>query len=356
MKTKNIVISTMLILALIISQSGGITIAKAYSQASVLTANEIIDNTLDLGFYKSKTLKNSTYLNPYGSTASRGYDTINVWAYNGENESGGPTEFELGMTIADKNPALDSKIKTIFNWILPSMGDHFYNILFDKAIYPSNLEASGKYMWTDDQLVLLDSYGFQVITNHDNNRTNLSLTLDGRYIQIEFSTWTPLFILFGPAEKNGIMTGWKYINGNYSYFDSKGALQKNWVQVNSKWYYLGNDGTLKKEWQLINNKWYFLGYSGYMYTGWMKLNNATYYLGDDGTMRTGWQLINDKWYYFNSSGIMQTGWQTIEGNKYYFTPYDYGKELGDYGDMKTGIQFIDGVKYHFNTNGVLKKS
>jgi hypothetical protein len=356
MRIKNIVISVTLILSLIISQLSGIINAKAYTQFSTLTANEIIDKTLDLGFYKSKTMKNSTYLNPYGSGASRGYDTINIWAYNGENEAGGPTEFELGMTIADRNSEINNKIKTIFNLILPSMGDHFFNIVFDKAIYPVNPDAKGKDMWSNDQIVLLDSYGFDISNNHTSGRSNLSLTLDGRYIQIEFSTWTPLFIQFGPAEKNGIMTGWKYINGNYSYFDSKGSLQKNWLQLNNKWYYLGNDGTLKTGWQLINNKWYYLGYSGYMHTGWLSSNSNVYYFGDDGSMRTGWQLISGKWYYFNSSGLMHTGWLTINGNQYYFSPSDYSREPGEYGDMKTGWQTIDGSLYYFETNGVLKKS
>lgn len=72
-----------------------------------------------------------------------------------------------------------------------------------------------------------------------------------------------------------MVTGWRYIDGNWYYFSSSGAMQVNWQQIDGNWYYFNSNGTM------VHSGWYRLIYPG-------AFNNQPYYN------------------YFNSDGVFIT--------------------------------------------------
>ena len=147
-----------------------------------------------------------------------------------------------------------------------------------------------------------------------------------------------------PSQKNmgSLVTGWRYIDGNWYYFNPSPSSPKEKGYMQTAWF---ND----------NGNWYYFYSNGQMATGFINLNGSYYYLDESGTssigvMKSGWQKINGYWYYFNKSsdngvyGMMRKGWQYIDGNWYYFY----------YGDGKMAANtWIGG--YYVNSSGAWVK-
>ena len=148
------------------------------------------------------------------------------------------------------------------------------------------------------------------------------------------------------ANNGPMVTGWSLINGNWYYMNSSGERTIGWQYINGHWYYLNEDGVMQTGWITENNNNYYLSDSGAMITGWLYLNGYWYYMNPSGQMSSGWQYIGYYWYYFgdDGNGIMKTGWQTINGSSYYLKPN---------GAMATGFTWVDGKYIYFNASGIM---
>ena len=141
--------------------------------------------------------------------------------------------------------------------------------------------------------------------------------------------------------ENGVpVTGLKFIEGHYHFFDNTGVMITGAVNIGDKRYYF--DAAAKAP--------------GAMWTraGWKTFGADRYYFISqaDGTacMKTGWLKENGKKWYFNKkTGIMTTGWKKLSGNKYYFREND-----ANLGQMATGLKTIDGYRYYFSSKGIMK--
>ncbi len=134
-------------------------------------------------------------------------------------------------------------------------------------------------------------------------------------------------------------TGWKWIHGNWYYFDGSGIMQTGWKFINSQWYYMDQSGAMKTGWQFINGEWYHLAANGAMTKGWYKEGSHWYHLNENGVMSRHWRKISNKWYHFNPSGQMSIGWINWHNN-HYFSSKD--------GVMQTGLVQIDNKVYYFD--------
>ncbi|PXV85577.1 glucan-binding repeat-containing protein [Lachnotalea glycerini] len=160
-------------------------------------------------------------------------------------------------------------------------------------------------------------------------------------------------------------TGWKKIDGNKYYFDSKGVMKTGWQTINDKKYYFNESGVMQTGFQTIKKKTYYFNKKGVMQTGLTKVGSSKYYFDNKGRMKTGWKTVNSKKYYFDSAGTMTTGFQEIKGKTYYFnkqgvmqtglTKVGSKKYFFDSkGRMKTGIKTINKKKYYFDSTGAMQ--
>ena len=144
---------------------------------------------------------------------------------------------------------------------------------------------------------------------------------------------------------NGDMaTGWRYIGGKWYYMNQSGAMTTGWQNVGGVWYYMNPAGDMATGWKAIDGRWFHLGASGAMTTGWLQENGNWYYLDSWGPMATGWRLVNNTWYYMDSTGAMETGFYKV-GDKTYFSSAS--------GAMQTGVVEIDGDVYYFDQSGAM---
>ena len=144
---------------------------------------------------------------------------------------------------------------------------------------------------------------------------------------------------------NGDMaTGWRYIGGKWYYMNQSGAMTTGWQNVGGVWYYMNPAGDMATGWKAIDGRWFHLGASGAMTTGWLQENGNWYYLDSWGPMATGWRLVNNTWYYMDSTGAMETGCYKV-GDKTYFSSAS--------GAMQTGVVEIDGDVYYFDQSGAM---
>lgn len=111
-------------------------------------------------------------------------------------------------------------------------------------------------------------------------------------------------------------------------------------------------------WKLIDGKWSYFNSSSEALTGWAIIGGSKYYFGenDDGNnadqtyiMTVGYRTIKGKLYYFDSNGACQgvcgpqTGWYLADGNWYYMRG----------GRVVTGKTVVDHVEYEFDNDGIM---
>lgn len=81
-----------------------------------------------------------------------------------------------------------------------------------------------------------------------------------------------------------------------------------WVKTGTTWQYIDEKGNVLKDawhYDTSTNKYYYLKFSGDMTTDWRFINGNWYYFDESGAMQTGWlQSKSGKWYYLNPSGEM----------------------------------------------------
>ena len=159
--------------------------------------------------------------------------------------------------------------------------------------------------------------------------------------------WQKVEGLWYYMNANGVMlTGWQLINGKYYYLTSSGAMATGWILLNGTWYYLDSSGAMLTGFQKINGKTYYLKEdSGAMVTGLQVINGKEYRFDSSGAALSGWQKISGKWYYMDTNGAVLTGWQLISGVWYYLEP--------QHGVMQTGWQLINGTWYYMNGSGAM---
>ena len=187
------------------------------------------------------------------------------------------------------------------------------------------------------------------------------------YIE-NYTGWQKRYDDWTYYENGKMITGWKFINNNWYYFDLYGKMATGLVSSiglhGGGWYLFDSSGVMKTGWQKCNGEWCYFGSSGNMHMGWQKIDGKWYYFGPSknmpelvtvnekgiwynynisGAMKTGWQKIDGAWYYFDSSGAMKTGWLDEGGKKYY---------LQSSGAMATNTT-IDG--YKIDASGVATK-
>ena len=166
---------------------------------------------------------------------------------------------------------------------------------------------------------------------------------------------------------------WRYINGNWYWFDENGlmstgvkqvgdqgyhfrenggfvgAMYTGWSQdaSDSSWYLSNGSGFLQRGW-VYDGSWYYMDPETYkMHTGWLEQgpseSPARYYLTGSGAMVSdGWVLDGSDWYYADASGATAKGWRYVRGSWYYMDPATC--------KMAKGLQEIGGTKYFFNND------
>ena len=96
----------------------------------------------------------------------------------------------------------------------------------------------------------------------------------------------------------GVMVTGKYsINGNWYFFEenNSGKLVKSgWYQsYDGLWHYVADASVLANScWKFLHGQYYYFDQDSNMYTGWLLENGKYYYLANDGPMVTGWSQIN----------------------------------------------------------------
>ena len=164
---------------------------------------------------------------------------------------------------------------------------------------------------------------------------------------------------------------WRYINGNWYWFDENGlmstgvkqvgdqgyhfrenggfvgAMYTGWSQdaSDSSWYLSNGSGFLQKGWA-YDGSWYYMDPETYkMRTGWLELGPSEsptrYYLTGSGAMVSdNWVLDGSDWYYADASGATAKGWRYVRGSWYYMDPETY--------KMLKGFRVIGNSEYFFN--------
>jgi len=125
-------------------------------------------------------------------------------------------------------------------------------------------------------------------------KQNLKRMLTIGLIFISILTIIPIKALAAWKENS---IGWWYTEGQ--------DYATDWKYINGEWYYFDNNGYMKKGWIYDKENWYFANYDGEMQTGLIQVDGKTYNLSSSGAMKTGNITIEDKIYSFKSSGEAQ---------------------------------------------------
>ena len=193
------------------------------------------------------------------------------------------------------------------------------------------------YFYSDGRMARNTKIGEYTINNY------------GRAYIENYTGWQKRYDDWTYSENGKKVTGWKFINNNWYYFDVYGKMSTVLVSPvpmhGGGWYLLDSSGAMKTGWQKYNGEWCYFGSSGNMYMGWQKIDGKWYYFGSSKNMPES-MTVNDKgvWYKYNISGAMKTGWQKISGVWYYFDAS---------GAMKTGWLDEGGKKYYLQSSGAM---
>ena len=125
-------------------------------------------------------------------------------------------------------------------------------------------------------------------------KQNLKRIITMGLISISILTIIPTKALATWKENN---IGWWYTEGQ--------DYATDWKYINGEWYYFDNNGYMKTGWIYDNGNWYFANYDGEMQTGLIQVDGKTYNLSSSGAMKTGKITIEDKIYSFATTGEAQ---------------------------------------------------
>ena len=254
------------------------------------------------------------------------------------------------------------------------------------------------YFYSDGRMARNTKIGEYTIDNY------------GRAYIENYTGWQKRYDDWTYYENGKMITGWKFINNNWYYFDLYGRMATGLESPiglhGGGWYLFDSSGVMKTGWQKYNGEWCYFGSSGNMHMGWQKIDSKWYYFGPSknmpelwtvndkgvwyeynisGAMKTGWQKIDGAWYYFDSSGAMKTGWLDDKGKKYYLQPSGAMATNTTVGEYKidtagiaskivkngwqsvnnhwyyytnskkvTGWKAVNNVWYYFDSSGVMK--
>ena len=167
---------------------------------------------------------------------------------------------------------------------------------------------------------------------------------------------------------------WDEANSAWYYLDQNGYAVSGWVEDGGKTYYLDpNTNAMLTGHRYIDNKWYYFDSSGamvttgmwyqdangfryqmgdgtFVYSGWIDepISGARYYLNANGYAVSGFQTIDGTLYYFftDSRALFRDGWLTLADGKVYRAAYD--------GAILKGFQYIDGNYFYFDNSGAMQ--
>lgn len=145
----------------------------------------------------------------------------------------------------------------------------------------------------------------------------------------------------------GASIGWKTIENQKFYFDSKGKMEIGLTKIGKKYYYFNQDGSLKMK---TDEPGLSIDQNGvcHIKTGWYKDQKGKYFyrLSSGKIAKNKWIKTKSKKYYVGKNGRRTIGLKKIKGKKYYFN------KKGEMVRNKT-IR-IKGKKYTFKKNGQMK--
>lgn len=179
-------------------------------------------------------------------------------------------------------------------------------------------------------------------------------------------------------EKTGVKTtGFKYIESmkGTAYYDENGHLLFGEQFIDGFWYYFESNGLMAHEFKYLKDKditvWYGAE-TGHMLFGEYRLYGHWYYLDDvTGGITYGWKELPDKGvtYYYDSNGWKVFGNQVIDGISYEFDEetgaliddsiiengWNVSKDMFyENGEFITGVKKIDNYWYYFDESTGIK--
>ena len=220
-------------------------------------------------------------------------------------------------------------------------------------------EINGKYYGFDSSCAMITGWG-KWVTENDDGTTWIDWTWsDASGAQV--SGWKYInkkWYYFDPGSMYAYSDGFYEIKGKYYGFDSSYAMVTGW----HKWVYEDDDGyksvnwswsdsggVAASGWKYINKKWYYFdpdtmyAYSDNDY----EIKGKWYGFDSSCAMIVGWHKWGDDdwgyWTWSDASGVEATGWKDINGKRYYFDPDGrYAYSNGEYE--------IDGKTYNFDSS------
>ena len=146
-------------------------------------------------------------------------------------------------------------------------------------------------------------------------------------------------------------TGWIYLdNGEWYYILSDGTPANELTKIGEEYFYFGYDGRMLKGVQQVNGEYKFFDGRGAMCslgTGWYSSTNYGYtdwYYAIDGAPVKGIQTINGNTYYFNEEGVLSPN--LMEAGESGFFLFDENGLL-----VKSGWAFVYGYWFYVGTDG-----
>lgn len=150
----------------------------------------------------------------------------------------------------------------------------------------------------------------------------------------------------------------KKINGRIYAFSSSGAMKTaGWIREVAGWYYAESNGALAEGWSYIGSAWYYFDVENEQYPGLMVANDfrilggRTFFFQESGAMQKGWVLRPEGWYYTDIYGAKVFGWQMIGARWYYMDA-----ENEQYPGLMVADDFriLDGRTFYFQKSGAMQ--